>query len=303
MSDKEPGKLRKLAKVPLGIVSMPASVAVPKTLRKSQKFFVDTLKGAHAVPCPFCAHGHLLSVVDVHYGDESEYSEEELENRDKINKLAREDKIQVWQCNVCEKHIETQTNNIDEVLQYVGRNGRKLYESGYAYQKRQEQIQDGQLAMLVDRRAFYSKVFYSIAVILTFPFLYGAATGNFMYALSIFMFALLFMMLGISNMYRSWQMYTDNVFPDDPKGQFHWWFKSRNWLVSPTNGDINDTYPPVEESAGEFVDDGLERHPVEEEYHESDHYEEGYEGTEELLEPEYYIPDFSQMIFYYVESE
>lgn len=124
-----------------------------------------------------------------------------------------------------------------------------------------------------------------------------------MYALSIFMFALLFMMLGISNMYRSWQMYTDNVFPDDPKGQFHWWFKSRNWLVSPTNGDINDTYPPVEESAGEFVDDGLERHPVEEEYHESDHYEEGYEGTEELLEPEYYIPDFSQMIFYYVESE
>lgn len=315
MSEKKKGRGRQLAKVPLRAVFMPVNIAVPKTVRKNQRYFIDMLKGAHAVPCPFCAEGHLLAVNEINYSiDDEDLTEEALKQRDKLNDLAAEERLQIWQCNLCEDHVTTKTNNVKEVVAHIQRKGRQLYESGYAYQKRQEEIESGMLAMHVDKRASYSKFFYAIALILIFPFLYGAAVGKLLYSLSILLFGILFLFMGIANSYRAWQLYTDNVFPADPKGQFHWWFKNKNWFVSPTNGDVNETYPPEDSEYIEYEDEDDGEYDEYDEYqeyntressemHYSD-YDEAQDTTYDETQGEvvYRIPDFSKMTFYYIDT-
>lgn len=138
---------------------------------------------------------------------------------------------------------------------------------------------------LQDKRIKYSRLFFVLCGLCIIPFLYGAATGALLYSIAVLCFGFLLGFIGVSNSYRAWQLYSDSVFSDDPKGQFHWWLRNRNWFISPLNPEYEINLLP-----------GDEDH-----YYDEDQVVDLDDGSEYNYPDDYYIPDFSLLTFHYFD--
>jgi len=271
-----------LVKAPLKVVSIPFSLVAPKGVRQNQKYFTQMVKARHAVTCPFCGQGRLMAVSEL-----SDYEKDEVVIEEDIGDDVEDGKKtqgQLWQCNFCYQHIKTKTKKVSQVVSHIKNNGRMLYENGYAYQQRQDRLESGELRGLAAKRITYSRFFYVLSALTIIPFLYGAAQGELLYSFASLMFGIMIGFIGISNSYRAWQLYTDNVYSQDAKAQFHWWLRNRNWFLSPYSPDY-DKGPRFNE--GVYNDD-------EEEFYD------GEPDTTENFDQGYEIPNFGLMIFFYV---
>lgn len=280
-----------LLKAPLKVATIPLSLVAPKGVRKNQRYFVDMVRAQHAVACPFCGHGRLLAVSELRDYENGEVVTEEPMEADSEEKVKPDG--QLWQCNLCYQHIKTKKRKTSEVVSYIKNNGRNIYEGGSAYQERQDKLESGELRKLVSKRIKYSRLFFILAGLTIIPFLYGAAKGVLLYSITTLLFGVMLGFIGISNSYRAWQLYTDNVYTEDAKAQFHWWLRNRNWFISPENPDYDIGLTSDEvlyEEAGIY----------DEYYEQDDSYENAYVDGE--LYPQYEVADFSLLDFYYVPA-
>lgn len=286
-------------KLPVKAATIPFSLVATKGLRQNQRYFTDMVRSQGAILCPFCGQGRLLAVSELKDLDSNEIVEEEEFKAEEEEE--KKPKGQLWQCNFCYNHIKTKNRKNAEVVSYINNNGREIYESGPAYQERQQRLQSGDLKELVSKRIKYSRLFFVLSGLVIIPFLYGAAKGALLYSLAILLFGVMLGLIGISNSYRAWQLYTDNVYSEDAKAQFHWWLKNRNWFISPNNPDYDkdvrgDTAALDEESS-------YDTYHFEEQYDEYEEYDE-YTAPDgfEAEYPEYQIADFRLLAFYYVPA-
>lgn len=299
---KKTGK--KILKAPVKVVTIPFSLVAPKSVRSNQRYFTDMVRAQHSVSCPFCGKGHLLAVSELSDYENGEVVTEE-KNEDELEEDRKSDG-QLWQCNFCYQHIKTKKRKVSEVVSYIKNNGREIYEGGYAYQARQEKMQNGELRDLVAKRITYSRFFFVLSGLSIIPFLYGAAQGALLYSLATLLFGLMLGFIGVSNSYRAWQLYTDSVYSENAKEQFHWWLRNRNWFISPNNPDYNknigfedNLYDEGEYHEGfedNFYDDS-------EDYEQESVYDDANmpARTIDVEYAEERIADFSLLAFYYVQ--
>ncbi|MGP9666571.1 hypothetical protein [Psychrobacter sp. AOP31-A1-22] len=286
---KKTGK--KVLKAPVKLVTLPFGLVAPKGVRKNQRYFTDMVRARHSAACPFCGQGHLLAVSELSDYENGEPVIEEVIETD-LEEDKREDKKskgQLWQCNFCYQHIKTKSRQVSEVVSYIKNNGREIYEGGYAYQARQDKLQNGELRELVAKRITYSRFFFVLSGLAIIPFLYGAAQGALLYSFATLLFGLMLGFIGVSNSYRAWQLYTDNVYSENAKEQFHWWLRNRNWFISPNNPDYDKDIT---------IEDSL----YDEDYEQENVYDDVYVPADDIdIEyTEERIADFSLLVFYYV---
>ena len=246
---------------PVRVASIPGRVAIPKAVVKTHKYYVETLKKARAFRCPYCGHGQLIPITESHIPKPPSSVNEEQHTPPKLP--------QIWECNNCDQKLETTDNSIEELAAILSSSGREYYESGEAYQQRLNALEDGRLLEAVESKIKVARGLRVVSIISALFFFYGVYNGAIMFCLTTLLFALLILMLAIMLAYRSWQLYTDNVFVADPKEQFHWWLANEKWFAYPHNYKTSlNAY-----SAETYYDD---------EYGEFDHVSDQY-GTEEHL--------------------
>lgn len=210
---------------PVRIASIPGRVAVPKAVINTHKYYAETLRKARAFRCPYCGHGQLVPVTESLIPKPPSGINEKQHTPPKLS--------QIWACNHCEQKLETTDNSIEELAAILSNSGREYYENGEAYQERLEALEDGRLLAAVESKIKVARGLRVVSIISALFFFYGVYNGAIMFCLTSLLFALLILMIGIMLAYRSWQLYTDNVFVADPKEQFHWWLSNEKWFAYP----------------------------------------------------------------------
>lgn len=222
------GLKKTFVSTPLRVVAIPGRVAVPKAVVNTHKYYVETLKKARAFRCPYCGEGQIIPVTENQIPKPP--NKLDKEERSTPPKLS-----QIWQCNHCHERLETTDNSIEELAAVLSRSGREYYENGGAYQDRLDALEDGRLLEVVESKIKVARGLRVVAIIAGLSFFFGVYNGAIMFCLTALLFAMLILMLGIMLAYRSWQLYTDNVFVSDPKEQFHWWLANEKWFAYPSD--------------------------------------------------------------------
>lgn len=216
---------RTFVSLPVRVATVPGRVAFPKAVVKTHKYYVETLRKARAFRCPYCGHGQLIPITESHIPKSPNSFNEEQQTPPKLS--------QIWACNHCEQKLETTDNSVEELAAILSNSGREYYENGEAYQERLDALEDGRLLEAVESKIKVARGLRVVSIISALFFFYGVYNGAIMFCLTALLFALLILMLAIMLAYRSWQLYTDNVFVADPKEQFHWWLSNEKWFAYP----------------------------------------------------------------------
>ena len=222
---------------PLKVILLPARVSVPKSVQNTHKFYTQTLTKAKSYLCPACGDGYLTPVK--HSGLPEPELDTDSDNTQGLKVLqapkAPPPLDQVWECSTCFERIETTGSEFAEVGGLLSNKGRELYENGIAYQDRMLAINDGRLLDTVIRKVQIARMVRLVSFVIALMFFIGIYKGSLMFCLTIILFSTLIFMNALVVSYRAWQLYTDNVFVENPKEQFHWWFANEKWFAYPND--------------------------------------------------------------------